>query len=136
MSFQAGIWAWKLQPWKKVYRHLGNSLIDSPSFDQNIIPKVKGCYMMFLPYRWFKFSIFHALYTPFYFVKDDLVSHLLNILEHSGYRFIVLLVTSKRLKLQKPDCAHFKDFLMMINLPFFKKFLAFLEAKIFWVETH
>ena len=67
-----------LQPWKKVYRHLGNSLINSPRIDQNIILKVKGGYMMFLPYRCFKFSIFHALYTAFYFVKDDLVSHLLN----------------------------------------------------------
>jgi len=46
-----------------------------------------------------------------------------------------LLVTSKRLKLQKPDCAHLKDFLMKINLPFLKKFLAFLEAEISLVET-
>ena len=27
-----------LQTWEKVYRHIGNSLIDSPSFEQNIIP--------------------------------------------------------------------------------------------------
>ena len=46
-----------------------------------------------------------------------------------------MLVTSKRLKLQKPDCAHLKEFLMKINLPFLKKFLAFLEAKISLIET-
>ena len=65
---------------------------------------------------------------------DDLVSHLFSKLpktNHSAYRFIVLLVISKQLKLRKPDCAHLKDFLMKIDLPFLKKFLAFLEAKIF-----
>ena len=141
MSTCLRVWEWKLidvQPWKKVYRHLGNSLINSPKFDQNIILKVLGGNMMFLHYRWFEFSIFQAHYTAFYIEKDDLVSHLFNKLwwtNHSTYRFIVLLVTSKRLKLQKPDCAHLKDFLMKINLPFLKKFLAFLEAKIFLVET-
>ena len=57
-------------------RHLGNSLINSLRIDQNILLKVIGRCMMFLPYRWFKFSIFHALYTAFYFVKYDLVSYL------------------------------------------------------------
>ncbi len=127
-----------IQPWKKVYRHLGNSLINSPSIDQNIILNMLGGNMMFLLYRWFEFYIFQALYTAFYIVKDDLVLHLLNKLcwtNHSGYRFIVLLVTSKRLKLQKPDCAHLKDFLMKINLLFLKKFPAILEPKISLVET-
>ena len=45
-----------------------------------------------------------------------------------------MLVTSKRIKLQKPDCAHHKYFLMDINLPFLKMFLAFLEAKITLIE--
>ena len=94
--------------------------------------------MMFLHYRWFEFSIFQSHNTAFYIEKDDLVSHLFNKLwwtNHSAYRFIVLLVTSKRLKLQKPDCAHLKDFLMKINLLFLEKFLAFLEAKISLEET-
>ena len=124
-----------LQPWKKVYRHLGNSLINSPRIDQNILLKVIGRCMMFLPYRWFKFSIFHALYTALYFVKDDLVSHLTCWTFHSGYRYIVLLITSKRSKVQSPDCTHPKDFLMMINLHFLQKFLAFQEAKISLIET-
>ena len=37
--------------------------------------------------------------------------------------------------LQKPDCAHLEDFLMKINLPFLKRFLAFLEAEISLVQT-
>ena len=85
-----------------------------------------------------EFSTFQTINTSFYIVKDDLVSHLLNKLcstNYSGYRFIVSLVISKRLKLQKPDCAHLKDFLMLMNLLFFKKFLASLEAKIFFVEA-
>ena len=49
--------------------------------------------------------------------------------------FILSLAISKRLKLQKPDCAHLKDFLMEINLPFLQNCLAFLEAKISLVET-
>ena len=60
-------------------------------------------------------SIFQALHTVFYIVKDDLVSHLLKKLcstNHSGFRLLVSLVIPKRLKLQKPDCAHLKDFLM------------------------
>ena len=47
--------------------------------------------------------------------------------------FILLLAISKRVKLQKPYCAHLKDFLMKIN--FFFKFLAFLEAEISLIEA-
>jgi len=46
--------------------------------DQSITLKMEGHFMMFLPYRCFMFSIIYALYTAFYFVKDDLVSHILN----------------------------------------------------------
>ena len=59
---------------------------------------------MFLPYRWFKFTIFQTFYTALYFIKDDLVSHLLDKLcstNHSGYIFTVLLVIFKRLKQQQ-----------------------------------
>ena len=102
-----------------------------------IILKMLMGIMMFLPYRWYELSIFEVIHKA-YIVKDDLVFHFINRFcwtNHSGYRFILLLVTSKQLKLQKPDCAHLKDFLMKINLPFLKKFLAFLEAEISSVET-
>ena len=42
--------------------------------------------------------------------------------------FILLFAISKRLKLQKPDCIHFDNFL------FLEKFLAVLEAKISLVK--
>ena len=44
--------------------------------------------------------------------------------------FTLLLAISKRFELQKPDWAHLVDFLMKINLPFLKTFLAFLEVEI------
>ena len=44
--------------------------------------------------------------------------------------FTLLLVISKRLKLQIPDWAHLADFLMTFNLLFKKSIPAFLEAEI------
>ena len=44
--------------------------------------------------------------------------------------FTLLLAISKWFELRKPDWAHLVDFLMKINLPFLKTFLAFLEVEI------
>ena len=48
--------------------------------------------------------------------------------------FIQLFAISKQFELQGPDCTHFKDFLKYINLLFFFKFQAFLEAEMCFVE--
>ena len=40
-----------LQSWKKMYRHLGSSLINSPSIYQNIKLTMLGSSLMFLPDR-------------------------------------------------------------------------------------
>ena len=44
--------------------------------------------------------------------------------------FTLSVVISKRFKLQLPDCTHFTDFLMTMNLFFFFNYLASVEAEI------
>ena len=48
--------------------------------------------------------------------------------------FTLLVVISKRFKLELPDGTHFVDFLMTINLFVFLSCLAFLEAEISLIE--